>query len=680
MSFNGINGFTTFAGVGFSLNPIASITGTYNGFNDNTPGDYKMQVNWGDSTHWNTSVSLVAIGNSIVGKASHIYQAQGTYAVTVVVTGPDGQTTSDSTISVMVNPLPAPASRPPDPPAIFAGAEPLGSVQLSFNGINGFNAIAGVPFQLNPIVSLTGVYNGSFDNTAGDYKFQANCGDSPHWDPNVPVSVNGQSIIGSGSHTYAAAGTYPVTVVATGPDGQTTSSTTISIFVSPNTNPVATKLIITTPPPVNDNLGGTFGLAVSAEDNAGHVVTTYSGNVTIALSNNPSGAVLGGQTMVTPVNGVATFSGLTLNKLALGDSFVISSPGLTSATFVMGVIQPPGDYTFTGRTEPALFRRSSAAQWFIKGLASGRSFGSSTLDVPITGDFDGDHKVDLAVYRPSTAQWYVQESSTGYVSKLLTTYGAINLDVPVPGNYYGSGTTVPAVYRPTTGQWFVMGESNPIKFTTPLPGDIPVPGDYDNIGRDELAIYRPSTSQWIILGPTAAHIVVFGGPTDVPVPGAYNATATNHAVEPAVWRPSTGRYFIRTPSGTRVLTFGVGDIPMPGDFDGIGLTEAAVYRRSAGQWIVAGPQASMPRVFTTYGGPNDIPTGSPYRYRAVGNTAAGIRFDSIGPPVMVDLGTTAQSASAGARPAAGASLAGISIAARSRPAQALVGYERRSRS
>ena len=39
--------------------------------------------------------------------------------------------------------------------------------------------------------------------------------------------------------------------------------------------------------------------------------------------------------------------------------------------------------------------------------AGGTPFGVGTLDIPLEGDFNGDGRDDLAVYRPSTAQWFI---------------------------------------------------------------------------------------------------------------------------------------------------------------------------------------------------------------------------------------------------------------------------------
>ena len=59
------------------------------------------------------------------------------------------------------------------------------------------------------------------------------------------------------------------------------------------------------------------GVVVTAEDGGGNPVAV-SGTVSIAIANNPGGATLGGTTTVTFVAGVATFTGLTLNKAGVG--------------------------------------------------------------------------------------------------------------------------------------------------------------------------------------------------------------------------------------------------------------------------------------------------------------------------------------------------------------------------
>ena len=119
------------------------------------------------------------------------------------------------------------------------------------------------------------------------------------------------------------------------------------------------------------------------------------------------------------------------------------------------------------------------------------TYGAANLsDIPLVGDFDGVGHPELAVFRPSTAQWFVLGPNGGH---LLGTYGGTNmLDIPVPGDYDGVGHTELAVFRPSTAQWFVLGPNGGHLLGT-YGGtnmlDIPVPGDYNGVGHTELAVF-----------------------------------------------------------------------------------------------------------------------------------------------------------------------------------------------
>ncbi len=71
-------------------------------------------------------------------------------------------------------------------------------------------------------------------------------------------------------------------------------------------------------------------LVVQAQDESGNAVTTYTGDVAISLSQNPTSASLGGTTTRTAVNGNATFDDLSIDQWGVGFTLTASSPTLST--------------------------------------------------------------------------------------------------------------------------------------------------------------------------------------------------------------------------------------------------------------------------------------------------------------------------------------------------------------
>ena len=154
-----------------------------------------------------------------------------------------------------------------------------------------------------------------------------------------------------GAVTNNGDGTY--TAILTAPSSTVTSTATITgtvggAAISDNATvtftgvaPVATRLVFGQEP-TNEQAGATISPAVTvrAVDNAGTTVTSFTGNVTLAIGTNPSGGTLSGTTTVAAVGGVATFSNLRIQQAGAGYTLAATSTGLTGATSAPFSITP----------------------------------------------------------------------------------------------------------------------------------------------------------------------------------------------------------------------------------------------------------------------------------------------------------------------------------------------------
>ncbi|HLH04740.1 MAG TPA: choice-of-anchor D domain-containing protein [Bryobacteraceae bacterium] len=252
--------------------------------------------------------------------------------------------------------------------------------------------------------------------------------------------------------------------------------------------------------------------------------------------------------------------------------------------------------------------RPSTGTWYLlpNGVPSVKQWGVPT-DIPVTGDFDGDGKPDIAVWRPSNGTWYVVPSKTGQAYSHQ--WGA-NGDIPVPGDYDGDGITDFAVWRPSTGTWWVIPSSTGFAYSHQwgLPGDIPVPGDYDGDGKTDYAIWRADGGMWWVIPSSTgfAYTHQWGAKGDIPVPGDYDGDGKT---DYAVWRPNGGMWWI-IPSTTGFAyshQWGAnGDIPVPGDFDGDGKTDYGVWRPDGGNWYVIPSTTGVPWIHQ-WGAKGDVP-------------------------------------------------------------------------
>ncbi len=396
----------------------------------------------------------------------------------------------------------------------------------------------------------------------------------------------------------------------------TLDTTFASVAFGPGTNPGVNAIEVL--PSGKILLAGAFP-TVNGENRMNMARLTSDGTLDTTFRNMIVG------TTASSFNGPAYIDPLGDGKYFVGGSFT-SVDGQTRnriarITMADEVATGSTDFDFDGdgKADLGVFRFSDR-NWYIRrssnGSVAAQNWGLTT-DVLTPADYDGDGKTDIAVWRdeasdPNKANFYILKSSDATVS--IQQFGRTGDDPSISGDFTGDGKADLAVFRPGIGggqsYFFYRSVDSPPNSWVMTPwgveGDLPVVGDYDGDDKTDIAVFRSSNAFWYILesGTAGVRYAQWGLATDSFVPADYDGDGKTDL---AVFRDGTW-YILNSNGGSvRYGYLGTGfDFPVPADYDGDGKADLGVYRD--GTWWL--DQSTSGLAAQPFGLPSDLPLQS----------------------------------------------------------------------
>ncbi len=212
-----------------------------------------------------------------------------------------------------------------------------------------------------------------------------------------------------------------------------------------------------------------------------------------------------------------------------------------------GDIPIAGDWNGNGKDGIAIFRPSSGYRYFdynLDGIVNQSFRFGKSGDLIIAGDWSGNGRDRIAIFRPSTGYWYFDYNLDGIVDQSFR-YGKSD-DLIIAGDWNGNGRDGIAIFRPSTGYWYFDYNLDGFvdqSFRFGKSGDLIIAGDWNGNGRDGIAIFRPSTGYWYFdynLDGIVDQSFRFGKSDDLIIAGDWNGNGRDGI---AIFRPSTGYWY-----------------------------------------------------------------------------------------------------------------------------------------
>jgi hypothetical protein len=560
-------------------------------------------------------------------------------AINVVGPGPD------SAASNAVTPTAA-AVVPGAPTGVTATAgNASATVSWSAPASNGGSAITG--YTVTPYVGVTAQTSTTVGNvtstqiasltngTTYTFKVRAINAVGPGPDSTASNAVTptaGATAPGAPTAVTAAPGDASATVSWTAPasnGGSPITGYTVTPYVGATAQTPTTVANVTSTPMAGLTNGTTYTFKVKATNAIGTGPESAASN---AVTPSASPTVPGAPTNATATAGDASASVSWTAPASDGGSAIT---GYTVTPYVGNVAQTPTTVGFITATQIAGLTNGTTYTFKVKAtnaVGTGPDSAASNAVTPTAGATAPGAPTNVsasALDAAAIVSWSAPASNGGspitgytvtpYIGPTPQTSTTVGNVLSTQVSFLSNGTTYTFKVRAINA--IGPGPDSAASSAVTPHGDQP-PGpragsDFDGDQKTDLgALYRGRSPQdSLFFAPSSSgggpFQIFFGATTDIPVVGDYNGDGKTDAV---IYRPGSGLWYGPATGLAQIviqMTLGQsGDIPIPGDYDGDGKTDPAIYRPSTGLFfaVLSGGGTKS----QTFGVLTDVPVPKDY--------------------------------------------------------------------
>ncbi len=340
--------------------------------------------------------------------------------------------------------------------------------------------------------------------------------------------------------------------------------------------------------------------------------TTYSIYASSAGPASPAAELLVGTTTATTFLHSAT-ARKTWSYLVVASSGGMSAP-FTAKTGARSLT----DFTGDGKADVATFTRGTAGDAFVAASDGGKFVGTSQKwhdffaigsEIPLSGDFNGDGKADVVTFARGTSGDVFVALSDGTkfsgTSSMWQDFFGIGDEIPAVGDFNGDGKDDIALFKRGSTSDVLVALSDGTKFG---PGVVwhdffgindeqPYVGDFNGDGKDDIAVFTRGTAGDVFValsdgtrfsGTSVKWHDNFAFNAEIPAIGDFNGDGKDDIA--TFTRGTAGDVFVALSDGTKFVGnslkwqdfFGVGDeVPAVGDFTGDSKDDLGLFKRGS---------------------------------------------------------------------------------------------------